>query len=256
MHADSLVELLSWKPPILPQIIGEGILYPETKMLIYGEYMSWKSMVAMHLAFCMCDGNQWLTHFTTPSRVLIIQTEIPKALYRERVIKYTMHHKVVNMNGIYFVTDLGLRLDSPWGQSAMEDILKKIEPRVCIIDPIYKAMGGDISNSVDVQHTIDTIDTLMNRYKSACILVAHENKGTIDVATGQKYNRGANKIMGSSYWQDWADSICCLTKTGPDRVSVSWEKYRNAQDIINNEEVSIDRKTLGFRANKLTNEEE
>lgn len=256
MKVDNLTELLAWKPPSIPMIIGEGILYSETKMLIYGEYGTWKSMTAMHLAFCMCDGTQWLTHFTTPSKVLIIQTEIPKALYRERIIKYITHHKVENVLGIHFVTDLGLRLDSGFGVSAMEEVLKKVEPRVCIIDPVYKSMGGDISNSVDVQHTIDNIDLLMSRYKCACILIAHENKGLVDLSTGTKINRGANKIMGSSYWQNWADSIACLSSVGPDKIQISWEKYRNAQDIINNEEVHIDRRTLGFRATKLVNEEE
>lgn len=237
------------------QIIGEGILYPETKMILYGEWGTWKSMIAMHMAFCMSEGVPWLTHSTTPTKTLMIQTEIPKALYRERVLKYVSNHVVQRQENIDFVTELGLKLDSPFGVANLEEAMKKSKPKVCIIDPVYKAMGGDISSSVDVQKTIDNIDLIMNRYNCACILVAHENKGQIDLQTGQKYNRGAGKIMGSSYWPDWADSIACLSATGPCSVELCWEKYRNAQDIINDEEVQIDRKTLRIKAAKIIREE-
>ena len=255
MKVENLTELLAWKPPNIPMIIGEGILHPETRLIMYGEMGTWKSMMAMHLAFCMCDGNSWLSHKTSSSKVLIIQTEIPKALYRERIIKYIQHNPVTNINAIYFITDLGIRLDTPYGVAALEEVMSKIQPRVCIIDPIYKAMGGDISSSTDVQKIQDNIDLVMHRYQSAIVIIAHENKGLIDASTGEKINRGASKIMGSSYWQDWVDSIACISNTGPDKVYISWEKTRNAQDIVNDEEVYIDRRTLRFTTLRVVKEE-
>ena len=74
----SLQTILS-QPPNYPRaLIGGGLLFASTKMIIYGRYKSLKSMLGLDMAFSLASGTSWLG-FDPPkdgSKVLYLQLEI------------------------------------------------------------------------------------------------------------------------------------------------------------------------------------
>jgi len=56
----SYQNLLLWQPPALKEIIAEGILYEQTKLVIFGGPKLGKSILAQQLCFCLVTGLPWL----------------------------------------------------------------------------------------------------------------------------------------------------------------------------------------------------
>jgi len=111
LSPESLSDFLAWKPPVVQQLISNGILIPQGKIILFGPYKSWKSMTAIDLAFKLSSGQPWLGFNTHMSTVLVIQLEIPKAAYQQRVIKYTFGNKLNPSNNLFFMTTRHLKLD-------------------------------------------------------------------------------------------------------------------------------------------------
>ena len=92
MAIENLSELEHWQPPNRGNsIISDGILDPGTAMLLFGPPKSWKSMASLNLAFCIASGLPWFGYSTTQSVVLIFQAELPKAVFKKRVMKFRAH---------------------------------------------------------------------------------------------------------------------------------------------------------------------
>ncbi len=245
MKSESLADLVAWQPPKVKYIISHGILLPETRMIIYGRYGSWKSMLAIHTAFCLAEGRTWITYTVAPSKSLLVQTELPKSPFRDRVLKYAKGNEI-NSENIYFWTEVGLRLDTPYGLAALDAELKERQPQVLIIDPIYKTMTQDISKSVDVQKLLDNIDLEAHRYNLAVILIGHSGKKMYAQDSGIVIDRGADALLGSSYFQDWVDTIISITDLGNDSIRLDFEKYRNSEVELMPVNLKIDREKLSF----------
>jgi len=92
MAIENLSELERWQPPNRGNsIISDGILDPGTAMLLFGPPKSWKSMASLNLGFCIASGLPWFGYSTTQSVVLIFQAELPKAVFKKRVMKFRAH---------------------------------------------------------------------------------------------------------------------------------------------------------------------
>lgn len=245
-RSETIAELLAWTPPKVVEVISHGLLHPETRMILYGSYGSWKTMLAMDLGFSIATGKNWLSYRTSTQPVLLAQTEIPKALFQKRAKKYVFGSGL-NPPNLFVWTDLGLKLDTPYGLAALDAEVNLTNPRVLITDPLYRNMGGDISSSVDAQKLIDTIDQVAARYHLAVVMVAHPHKLQYDLE-GNLIDRGSDKLMGSSYFADWADTIGWIKRdsTQENIIHLTWEKTRNAEDIVLPISASIDRATLQF----------
>jgi RecA-family ATPase len=244
MKPESLSELTAWRPPAVRHIISQGLLLPETKMILFGQYDTWKSMLAIDMGFSIASGQKWLGHKTYQSKVLIIQTEIPKYLFRERVMKYAKGHSNHPIN-IYFQTDLSLKLNTSYGAAALDRWLTEIDPDVTLVDPIYRTFSGAISDSTEVNKLIDNLNMLSNRHHTAFVLIGHSGK-VIYSQDGSVIDRGADALMGSSYFQDWADTIVEIHPVSSESVRLSFPKTRNAENIVRPVLATIDRDTLSW----------
>ena len=174
MKPESLGDFLAWRPPFITQLIGNGILIPQGKIILFGPYKSWKSMTAIDLAFKLSNakaqvmidafqdflhsvtaidlafklssGKPWLGFKTTLSTVLVIQLEIPKTEYQKRVNKYCFGNKLSPLNNLFFVTIRNLKLDKGWGVEMLNQWITETKAQVVIIDPIYKVVSGHLTS--------------------------------------------------------------------------------------------------------------
>jgi len=243
MKAESLQQLIDWIPPKIPYVI-QDILPIKSRMILYGKWKTWKSMTAMHSGFVITSGLPWFGFNTYHHRVLMFQSEISKELFRKRVVKYA-HGNNCYPKELYFATEPYLKLDHGVGYSEMRATLSIIQPKVLIIDPVYKVMTGNISDSQDVMKLLDNLDIYIKDFDISIILVTHTRKPIV-TAAGVEY-RDEEELMGSSYFANWADSIVGLTKTGDSDFTLTFTSLRHAEQEISPIKVHIDRETLQFQ---------
>ncbi len=243
---ESLEDFLSWKPPHISWLISNGLLIPQGKIIIFGPYKSWKSMTAIDLAFKLSTGKPWLGFNTTLSTVLVIQLEIPKAAYQQRINKYAFGNKLNPSTNLYLMTIRNLKLDKGWGLSLLDQWITQIQPQVVIIDPIFKVVSGRLTDEYDVRQFTDRMDEIIEKHKVSLVLIHHEGKDW--VVDGERYDRGADASFGSAVFGWWCDSSIELraVSEGSNMVTVKFPLLRLAEDDIKSMTVEINRSNLVF----------
>lgn len=249
---ESLQQLKEWQPPQVDSIIGDGILLPETRMVLFGSAKRWKSMLALHTAFVLTEGKPWFGFNTSKCIVAILQLEIPKAAYKIRVMKYAKGAHIAYANNIYFKTEYYLKLDSGYGINLLNRELSVIKEKhpdlhlVLVIDPLYKVISGHISDPSDMGRLCDSFDSLRDKLKCSLIIIHHEGKAII--TPEGKYDREAEAMLGSSILNNWCDTAIGITLLNPhaggDRVKLKFELVRLAETLLPQLEVQWHRGNL------------
>jgi len=257
MEVLSLKELAAWKPPDILFVIGNRLLPKQGRMIFFGPRKSWKSMLAMNLAFSLAQGEPFLGFDCLQQKVLLIQLELSKALYRERVMKYLTGHKLTasQVPGLDILSTYYLKLDRPAGSSFLDRTVGEHEPEILIVDPVYKVLSGDVVRSYDVLKLMDNLDMVIQRYKIGVILIHHARQSLVD-SSGQEIDRGVEELMGSSYFGNWPDSIIKMRKIREgkkyDWVQLNFAALRHAEEPIAPMMVVCDRQTLGMEGTAIS----
>ena len=238
MTIDNINELISWTPSTQEAIISDGVLLPETSMIIFGPAKSWKSILAMHTCYCIATGSDWFGFHTTKSTAFKYQVELPKAIDRKRVIKYMNGKRPDN---IFFKTSPYSKIDSSYGKQSLENDIRTVQSRspeshlVLILDPIYLLITGHISDDYDIKKLLDNINEIKAKYHISVIIIHHTHKTRVD-NSGNIIDLGSEEIMGSSYFNNWADTMVRLKLlnpfTGSNRVEMSFGLARHTETIL------------------------
>jgi RecA-family ATPase len=243
LKALTLGELLEWKAPYQKYII-QDILMPKTKMIMFGRFQSWKSMIAMHTGFIVSRGEKWFNIPTSASPVYYLQIEMPQAQLQKRVSKYVIGNNIpASVNGVHFATEHYIKLDKGFGVAAIEAELGRTHPGVLIVDPVYRVVSGHITDEYDMRLFMDRMDLLIDKYNLALILVHHDRK--FIVQDGTIVDMGADNMFGSSLLIDWCDAAIQTATTGVDgEVCVTVEKAKYIEEEIKPFRVKINRSNL------------
>uniref|UniRef100_A0A6M3JNZ8 Putative ATPase domain containing protein n=1 Tax=viral metagenome TaxID=1070528 RepID=A0A6M3JNZ8_9ZZZZ len=256
MTIDNENQLMSWKAPYRSDaIIEDGILLPGTVMMLFGAAGTWKTMNVFHLAYSISMGKDWFGFDTSPATVFCHQVELPKALYRDRFLKYRTGNKLTSGNIFFTTPDDDVLLDTTFGIS---ELIKNIEevkrrasdpklPLVIILDPLYLYLSGHISDEYDVRKFQRNVNSIRRKYNATFIIIHHSRLTRVD-AGGDTVDLGAEEIMGSSYWNNWLDTILRIKVVNPfsgsDIVYMTFNKTRNAQSFLAGFKVKWNRSNL------------
>lgn len=253
MTIDNIQQLLSWQPEKRDSIIEEGILLPETTFMMFGQAGAWKSMLSLHTAFAIATGTSWFGYKTTKSTTLKYQAELPKAIDRDRVAKYAKGANSYPPNAFFKTVYERTKLDTSWGIASFNKDIQDVRSRnpddylVVIIDPLYMLMSGHISDEYDVKKMQDNLNESKLKLCYSIIIIHHSRLTRVD-SSGNIVDLGAEEVMGSSYWNNWCDTMVRVKLLNPysgsDSVEISFEKVRNAQTILPSFQVHWDRTNL------------
>lgn len=253
MTIDNIHQLMEWKPPLTNPIIEEGILDPETRMIIFGNAKAWKSMLALHTSFVLAEGAKWFGFSTAPVTTLKYQVELPKAIDRKRVVKFAKGRNSYPANIFFKTPTERIKLDSSWGIMSLEKDVIEVQSRnpdthlVLLLDPLYKLMAGHISDEYDVKKFQDNIDELKAKHHFTIIIIHHSRLTKVD-PSGAIIDLGAEELMGSSYWNNWFDSVVRVKLLNPyagaNLVKMTFEMTRNTEIILPEFEIRWDRSNL------------
>ena len=253
MPIDNIKQLIAWQPEKQNAIVEEGILLPETRLMIFGQPKAWKSMMALHTAFVIANGLSWFGYKTSKAATLKYQAELPKAIDRERVIKYAKGTNSYPQNVFFKTVYERIKLDTSWGIASFNKDIQEVKNRcpdshlVVILDPLYMLMAGHISDEYDVKSLQANLDESKNKYHYSIIIIHHSRLTRVD-SSGSVVDLGAEEVMGSSYWNNWCDTMIRVKLLDPftekRNVEISFELVRNAQTLLPNFQVRWSRSNL------------
>src|SRR3990167_466564 len=124
MEPQTLGELLAWKPVNPQAVLGDGLLYAQCKLILYGKPESYKSMLVSHLGLSLSSGKEWLGFATPPEGVSVFyfQLEIPHPLLQLRVDGLQRSLQPYKQD-MWFWTEHYMKLDLPPGLAAIEGVI-------------------------------------------------------------------------------------------------------------------------------------
>ena len=138
MPIDNIKQLIAWQPEKQNAIVEEGILLPETRLMIFGQPKAWKSMMALHTAFVIANGLSWFGYKTSKAATLKYQAELPKAIDRDRVVKYAKGANSYPDNIFFKTVYERVKLDTSWGMMSFNKDVEEIKSR-CPDQPAHPA---------------------------------------------------------------------------------------------------------------------
>src|SRR5687767_12511197 len=137
MEPKPLLDFLQWNPPPLKEILGKGILYENGKIIIYGKYKTFKSMLAKTLAMSIAYGIDFQGDIPVAkdgSSVLYVQAEISEPLLHQRIkpMWTNMRSRIVEkpLKPIWVATTPFLILDQYQGLHELTEQLELLRPEV------------------------------------------------------------------------------------------------------------------------------
>lgn len=252
--AETLSQFLSWTPPDRTEdIIADGILAPQTRLVIFGSPKTWKSGLALYTASVIANGTKWFGYVTKQALPLVYQVELPKYTFQKRGRKFFASEKFKQPN-ILFESAVRLKLDTSHGYSVMDKELREAAVKfpnqhiVLILDNVYKIMSGHISDPKDVERLLDNIDELKDKHKCSIILI-HHSRLTKYNDQGNPIDAGAEDAMGSSYFDNWCDTMIKLKLLDPApglavTVRADFVLTRNAEHYLPGFKLRWSRNTL------------
>lgn len=241
---DNTNQLRSWKPPYRPEpLIEDDLLSPGSTMMIFGAAGTYKTFNAIHLAVCLALGVPWFDLETRQCTVLYHQAELSKAQAKVREIGYLDTNKLSSPNLFWYSTEGDSQyLDTSMDISRLSKQIDEVRnraadpslPLVVILDPLKHYMKGHISDEYEVAKFQRNIDPLRLGQHVTFILIHHARLSKTD-NDGKVIDLGAQEIMGSSYWNNWLDTILGLHVTNPfsggNHIKMNFGKHRNAEQF-------------------------
>lgn len=242
MEPQNLRDFLEWEPEFPTPILGKGIMYAGTKVILYGKYKSMKSMIVQRMGLDIANGQPWLG-IDTPQNgasVLYLQLEIPHTLLQRR-IKTMTAGRWSTKKPIHLWTEHFLKLDTPLGMTKLRKQLTIHRPDVLIIDPIYKVLSGNILDAQSIKGLLDNVDTLIGEFGVTVVLVSHTRKPQQEEVIGW----GSDDLIGSMFFSAWADSVIQVERS-QGKLRLRFDVVRHAEEEIEPLTVNID-KALTFK---------
>jgi len=246
MDIQSYQELLLWNPPPLKAIVGAGILYEQTKAVLFGDPKLGKSLLAQQLAFCLVLGLPFLGFPTVKSKVLYVQSEIAKILFKERIEDtgkgLVQQGFQIPYGELFLSTTFGFHLDKDIAAVELSKAVGLLKPDVVILDPKYKL----ISNSGEdaIIHLTDTIDKLIANYGVTVVLIDHARKPRM-ASSGSIVDMGGTELRGPIIEQ-WVDSALRIQgNINDDNRLLSFE-LRHARQLLQPKQIRLDRQKVWF----------
>ena len=189
-----------------PQFYIQDILPKQGAMLLYGEPKVRKSWLAQYMAFCLATGTEFLGFRTEQTRTFIGNFEISPNSYAYRLrdmegIGGTAHFAFTD-GFIFAASPMLMYLDEEENFNDFRASLRRIQPKVIIIDCMAAAFGGDENDGADVAQFIEKLSVLKAEFEASIVLVHHTNKTALMGSTERA--RGHSRLTG------WVDTLCFM----------------------------------------------
>lgn len=185
----------------------DQFLHEKDSVILAGKAKTGKSVLLFQLICALTSGKPFLGQYAVrkPCRVLYVQLEGSLDDSQDR-FKRMMLNPDTQLNPenffIYFSAPLALNDETQMLKLITWIVAEMWTVDVIIIDPIYFAMQGSLSDDDAVRRFTGQLRNLQDRFKCAIILAHHFKKARRD-AEGNICATDDDDVFGSVFFQAW-----------------------------------------------------
>jgi RecA-family ATPase len=200
-------EFLAQKFKKRPWLI-EHVLREKDTVLFVGDKKAGKSLLIQQVMCSLTSGQAFLDRFKIlrPCKISYVQLEGEIEDTQDRVSRLmaNVEFNPKHFQILYYPT---IQLEQ---REAAEQLYKAIldhhHPDVLIIDPLYCAMGGSLSDDEAVRGFLGNVRWIKGMLNCAIIIIHHTHKLRMD-RTGAVMNEGDDAAFGSVFLAAYADFV-------------------------------------------------
>jgi len=219
-----LEELLSDETPLPTPIIGGGLLYKKTILLLSGYRKDGKSMLSLNCGLCLATGQPWLGfEIQEPQRVVVIQAEVVHQFNKKRLNRMlnAFEHEVTPQSFAISKPFSGNIVDTK-NLDKFKNVIDIYEPDVLIVDPLKYYHHSD-ENDNQKMHLVMSKFRELTYLGPAIILIHHSGKPSLYSNNSRTNPRGASSIA------DDVDSLMEISKKKNNELNVQFELRYGAE---------------------------
>ena len=211
----------------------ENVIRKQDSVILVGNDKSGKSLFIFQLICSLTSGQPFLDTYNVcnTSKIAYFQLEGELSDSQDRMRRMI---KTLEINPellqLYYYPPLELH-NKQYAQSLCDRIEKEGKPDILIIDPIYFAFMGSLSNDECVREFIGNLRVIKDRLGCALILVHHTHKERWS-SDGFKIDEGDEAIFGSKFLKAWADHILMFIYDKKNETRSMICKTQRSGDII------------------------
>lgn len=207
------------------KMLVEGI-WPEHAIgFISASPKSYKTYMALDLAFAVATGTMFLGRFPAPSdrqrTVLFIQEESSRSAFRDRLTAVGSRFGGVP-ESIRLITNKSVVLEDESWVERIEAALTRYKPDLVVLDPLASLTSGDENSSQEMGRVVRLLRGWRDRHGCAICVVHHSGKGS--EKGGSK--RSGEKMRGSSALHGASETALYLDRADDEtpRITVKAEQ--------------------------------
>jgi len=220
----------------------ESILWENDNIMLLAREKVGKSILALQMACALSCGESFLGEYEIPSPmpILYIQTESTRHETIERLRSMT-HQDGVNWEpkNFHLMCTHSLELDTNhcFNWLIREIEVKKLNPKVIFLDPLYMCMKGGLTDDTTSRDLSRNIRKLGEGYGCGVVVVHHEHRMRRN-KDGDVLNEGDEAIMGSFVWKAFPNHIIHL-RLRPDKIRVLSCDTQRSNRVIENMKLEL-----------------
>jgi hypothetical protein len=217
-------DFLDEEIPEVPSLIGDRLIVPMGRVIIYGSPGQYKSFAALQLCLALAQGEDWLGYETHASiRTLYLQAELVPKMMQDRGRGMRIE-KVPNLMYGY-TADFSLRSPEAW--QALADSIMENEIDFVVLDPLSQLLPGSEVDDNVMRTFMQSLDIIRTHCNCGIGLIHHSRK-SVAQADGSTYYAGAQDLRGWSGIEAWADAVIRLRRLRnlAGIIELVWEKVR------------------------------
>ena len=232
INVEQIDDLINRQIDEMPSLLGDGLIVPKGRLVIYGAPGSFKSFAVMQLCYSLALGNDWLGYDVHGKiKVLYMQAEIVERRLQDRAAKmFEFYGEAENFSTSY-TRDFRLRGEQSWQELA--DAVERSEADFIFLDPLSQLLPGSEVDDKAMRNFLQGLDLLSTHADCGIGLVHHARKGVYS-GDGVLY-KGAENLRGWSGLNGWTDTVIRLNNPRgieKNTIEISWEKVRHGPEPL------------------------
>ncbi len=223
-------EFLALELEEVPSLLGDSLIVPQGRVIIYGAPGTYKSFATMHLCYALSGADEWLGYDIKENiPTLYLQAEIVPRMMQERAGKVRDNFGTNDNLHYAYIRDFTLAGEASWQE--VVDVVNDTGAEFIFFDPMSNILSGSELDDGAVRNFLKNLDRLTVATGAGVGLVHHARKENFN-RDGSTNFAGADDLRGHSSINGWADTIIRLRR--PRNVAgvieLTWEKVRHAQE--------------------------
>ena len=207
-------EIISLPDPVA---IIEGLIFENTKVVIYGQPGSGKTFIALDMALSISTEKKFLEKSVKGGGVLYLSGE-GHAGIKKRIIAWEKHNETKEAERFYLCPDaLDLTNEKVVDELIRQISSKKIAPKVIVVDTLAMYMhDADENSSMEMGAFLRGCEKIKKVFKCTILIVHHSGKSA---GSGE---RGSSALRGG------ADTMLEVTEKAG-KITLSCDKQKDAE---------------------------